>query len=258
MKLNSAVTEIPWSRRSEYYVTLPPGFDADESFSEFILSKVNSQPNQMTRLRFADNNSAALAVALLRQAQKIEVTRENEVVAILDSGIRISIEQSPTGTRLTNQATKLQLIPILDSQADLSQVIISPDGRMAATTFAAEKKTLARVWDIATGLPLSERLWGDDEIKDIAFTPDSARLLIADKFGVLRSWFFPDFKGDTPPWMLSMSEALTGQRVVGGADVQRMSPEEYAKMRRKFGEALTAAAAAGDQRARFLLAGRKR
>ena len=196
-------------------------------------------------------------MALLRQAQKIEVTRENEVVAILDSGIRISIEQSPTGTRLTNQATKLQLIPILDSQADLSQVIISPDGRMAATTFAAEKKTLARVWDIATGLPLSERLWGDDEIKDIAFTPDSARLLIADKFGVLRSWFFPDSKGDTPPWMLSMSEALAGQRVVGGADVQRISPEEYAKMRRKFGEALTAAAAAGDQRARFLLAGRK-
>ncbi len=249
---------IGFTRFGEYYVTLPPGFDADESFSELILSKANSQPNQRTRLRFADNNSAALAVALLRQAQKIEVTRENEVVAILDSGIRISIEQSPTGTRLTNQATKLQLIPILDSQADLSQVIISPDGRMAATTFAAEKKTLARVWDVATGLPLSERLWGDDEIKDIAFTPDSARLLIADKFGVLRSWFFPDSKGDTPPWMLSMSEALTGQRVVGGADVQRMSPEEYAKMRRKFGEALTAAAAAGDQRARFLLAGRKR
>lgn len=249
---------IGFTRFGEYYITLPPGFDADANYSEFILSKVHAEQNEQTRLRFADNSTAALALALVRQAQKVEVTRENEVVAILDSGIRISIEQSPTGTRLTNQATKLQLIPILDSQADLSQVIISPDGRMAAATFAAEKKTLARVWDIATGLPLSERLWGDDEIKDIAFTPDSTRLLIADKFGVLRSWFFPYFKGDTPAWMLSMSEALAGQRVVGGADVQRISPEDYAKMRRKFGEALTAAAAAGDPRARFLLAGRKR
>ncbi len=261
--LNGAGFDLPardglflgFTRYGEYFVMLPPAYKEDSNYSEIRLTKVDSQ-RQTIRLRFADHNTAALAVALLRQAHEIGIEEEKGVVATLPSGIKISIASSSAGA-LINQTTKAQLFPPLDSQADLSQLVLSPDGRMVATTFSEDKKTLARVWDLSTAQPLSERLWSEDEIKDMAFTPDSTKLLITDKYGVMRSWLFQDSKGDAPAWMTYMSEALGGLRVAGGTDVQRISPEEYTKMRREFVDLLRAAAS-GDERARFLLSSRKR
>lgn len=236
-----------FTRYGEYFMTRRPG-----AVPEITLWKLDSPLNPLIRLRFENQDTAQMAEALLRQAQELRL-RGSDVIAVLSSGIAISVVSSPAGALLMNERTKARLVVPVELGSDLSNLLFSPDGRLVAASFTSPEGSLLRVWDSTTGLPLSESLWYEGQIKFIAFTADSKRLLTTNQYGVLRSWFFNDFKHGTPSWMTRMGEALSGLRVVGGMDVQRVPTDEHAKLRREFWDALRAAAAAGDEGARFLL-----
>jgi uncharacterized protein (DUF1778 family) len=53
--------------------------------------------------------------------------------------------------------------------------------------------------------------------------------------------------------MREMGEALSGKRIVNEFDVQRLNPEEHARLRRDTEELLKKAASHGDLDAQFVL-----
>lgn len=236
-----------FTRYGEYFMTRRPG-----AAPEISLWKLDSPRSPLVRLRFENQDTAQMAEALIRQAQELRL-RGSDVVAVLSSGVAISVVSSPAGALLMNERAKARLVVPVELGSDLLNLLFSPDGRLVATSSTSPEGSLLRVWDSTTGLPLSESLWDEGQIKFIAFTADSKRLLTTNQYGVLRSWFFNDFKDGAPSWMTRMGEALSGLRVVGGMDVQRIPPDEHAKLRREFWAALRSAAASGDESAQFLL-----
>jgi hypothetical protein len=248
---------LGFARFGEFCLTLPPG-QLDGDYTAITLRRVDEGLTPLVTLRFADHGTAALAAALFRAAKEIRPAGAEGVVAVLDSGVEVSATNADAGGALTHGRTKRRLVPPLDSGADLSKLVLSPDGRLVAAIFREKEKSQARVWDAATGLPLSERLWHENAVASLAFSPDGRRLMTATVRGVLRTWYFGDFAGGAPSWAAHVSEALGGLHVAGGVDVQRLSSEEHARSRREFVAELERAAAAGDEAARFLLAGLRR
>jgi WD40 repeat protein len=258
---------LGFTRFGEFCMTLPPftfSGIGERSYTDITLRRVDEGLSPVVRLRFADHGTAALAAALFRGAKEIRPAGPDAVVAVLDSGVEVSAAASPAGAALTNERTKRRLVPPVDLAADLSALVVSPDGRLVAAplksnaqvssrVWEAGSKTYARVWDAATGLPLSDHLWHESALKSLAFSHDGQRLMTATERGTLREWFFGDFAGGTPAWAAHMGEALGGMRVVQGLDAQRLSAEEHARSRREFEAELARAAEAGDEAARFLL-----
>ncbi|MET0650426.1 MAG: TIR domain-containing protein [Pyrinomonadaceae bacterium] len=247
---------LGFTRFGEFCMVVPPVLTAN--YTEMTLLRIDERLTPLVRLRFADHGTAALAAALFRQARQIRTGGPGGVVATLDSGVDIYVTAAPAGAALTNGRTGRQLLPPLDFAVNMSMLMLSPDGRLVAACYSHDQKSLARVWDAATGLPLTERLWHENAVSSYAFSPDGARLMTATQTGVLRTWFVGDMRGAVPVWVGRASEALAGLRVVGGADVQRVTPGENARARREFAEALNAAAISGDEGARFLLGSQRR
>ncbi|HEX6185488.1 MAG TPA: WD40 repeat domain-containing protein, partial [Pyrinomonadaceae bacterium] len=266
-------TFLDFTRYGEFCMTSPPFSFAGiglGSYTEFTLRRVDEGLTPVARLRFAEHRAAALAAALFRGAKEIRPTGPDSVVAVLDSGVEVSVVNTRSGAVLTNERTKRRLVPPLDSAADPFKLVISPDGRLIAAPIkpkagtssrkweSVSRRTFVRVWDAATGLPLSNQLWHEGALKSLTFSPDGRRLMTATEHGTLRDWFFDDFAGRVPPWAAHMGEALGGMRVAGGLDAQRLPAKEHSRSRSEFEAALARAAASGDEAARFLLEALKR
>jgi serine/threonine protein kinase/WD40 repeat protein len=114
----------------------------------------------------------------------------------------------------------------LPARAASFSATFSPDGRWVLTV-----GTDARIWDAATGLPVSVPLDGSST----AFTPDGKHLLNVGTDGSARLWLFADSIG--PAWILDLAEALarcrfdaTGSRVFfqgkPAEDFQRLVAQE--------------------------------
>ena len=84
-------------------------------------------------------------------------------------------------------------------------VAFSPDGHRLAT--ASRDKT-ARLWDAATGLPLSEPFRHGGEVRRVRFEPSGARLLTVSDEDAAHLWDIPEFSGEVPAWLLTLSDVL--------------------------------------------------
>lgn len=241
-----------FTRFGEFFMVTPPlAARGDDTVLE--LWSVGGELTRLARLRFAGQSTAALAKVIFKGAQRIRGAGPDMLVATLDAGVEVYARDEGGGAVLTKAGTKMRLVPPLGSDIFLGAAVISPDGRLVAAPFAAQGGLTVRVWDAATGLPLTEPIW-HEAIMWLAFSADSRRPLTFTVWGARREWFCGDFAGGAPAWAARMSEALTGLRVAGGVDVERLPPEDHARARREFEAALAGAAGAGDEAARFLRA----
>jgi WD40 repeat protein len=78
----------------------------------------------------------------------------------------------------------------------VSDLTFSRDGRWLAT--ACEDHT-ARVWNAATGAPITPWLPHDFEARQVVFSPDNTRLITRTRRGAARVWSLPTGEPLTPP-----------------------------------------------------------
>jgi hypothetical protein len=103
----------------------------------------------------------------------------------------------------------------------------SPDGQRVAT--AALDRT-ARVWDAATGQPLSEPLVHDGRVVRARFSPDGRWLLTAARHGHL--WELFQANSPAPPWLADLAEAVAGRCIGPDGFEVAVEPDRLAKIRR--------------------------
>jgi WD40 repeat protein/tetratricopeptide (TPR) repeat protein len=95
-------------------------------------------------------------------------------VAVMDTG-RLQIWDAVGG--------RLRLV--ITKDAALSDFAFSPDGKQVAT---ASRDRTARVWDVATGQPVTAPLRHDGPVNQVAFSPDVGRLVTASDDRTARLW----------------------------------------------------------------------
>src|SRR5262249_24352430 len=92
---------------------------------------------------------------------------------------------------------------------EVKQAVFSPDGRLVVT--ASVDKT-ARVWEAATGLPLTPRLKHPATVMLAAFNRDASRLVTVSADGTARVWGMqPDKR--PPVDLLTKARLLAGQEL---------------------------------------------
>jgi WD40 repeat protein/serine/threonine protein kinase len=68
---------------------------------------------------------------------------------------------------------------------ELHALAFCPEGRMLATACA---DGTARIWDVATGSPLSSPLRHDGPVRDVAFSPEGRQVITSGDDGAVRRW----------------------------------------------------------------------
>jgi hypothetical protein len=86
----------------------------------------------------------------------------------------------------------------------------SPDGRRLLTT---ADKVASRVWDVATGLPLTEPIPHEGPMLRAWFLAGRDEILTATHRGVLARFRFWEARAAAPAWLPEMAEALAGRRL---------------------------------------------
>jgi WD40 repeat protein len=92
----------------------------------------------------------------------------------------------------------------IDVQAAVGNAAFSPDGTRVVT--ASEDNT-ARVWDAATGNPLSPPLHHQQGVRSAAFSPDGTRVVTASEDQTARVWDVPLASGPLAEWRATMDRA---------------------------------------------------
>jgi hypothetical protein len=76
---------------------------------------------------------------------------------------------------------------------------------------ASEDQTV-RVWDTATGQPVSDALKHESPVTFARFSPDGQRVLTISR-DAARSWDIPPSAAPAPDWLVPLAEAISGQSV---------------------------------------------
>jgi hypothetical protein len=105
----------------------------------------------------------------------------------------------------------------------------SPDERWIGT--ASDDRT-ARVWDAATGYPVTEPLGFEIRAVSLLWEKDGAHFLTASKDGYILRWKSPDEKA-APPWLPDLAEALAGKRSEPGGGSVPVTVDRLDDLRRQ-------------------------
>ena len=85
---------------------------------------------------------------------------------------------------------------------------------------------LARLWDSATGRPLTEWLdTGGRYATSACFDPTGQLIATANEDQVARVWQFPPAPTPVPEWFIAFAEAVAGVRLSAHANVELVPPQ---------------------------------
>jgi WD40 repeat protein len=135
-----------------------------------------------------------------------EVVHAHQVVSVedLNSSHEIKTVTKPFDIRLENgltvKVTRRMCEGALGSPAAeaklVDHAVFSPDGQHVAV---AENETTVRIWDVATGKPLTPLLHHKHAVHCAAFSPDGKLLITATSSGAARVWDTQTGELLTPP-----------------------------------------------------------
>jgi len=111
---------------------------------------------------------------------------------------------------------------------------------------------LVRLWDSATGAPVSQWLWHESQILDASFSDDGWIWTLTAE-GRVRRWPADTADLQTADWIDAIAEPASGMRLLSVADVSALDESELTTSRWRFRQQLEAAARGGDQLARWFL-----
>lgn len=165
-------------------------------------------------------------------------------------GAKILVEISDTTFNFRNAATGLPLTIPRGFDDHTVPIAFSPDGKWIAMVPNKSERGV-RVFEAATGLPVSEEMWHNSSVKNIGFAADGQSLLTVTDDGTVRRWNFAAGGAEKFDWLQGLGEAVTGIRFTPDG-FEYMLPAEYLRLKNSFMEKLRVAAMS-DQRACFIL-----
>jgi len=136
------------------------------------------------------------AVTLAGRTARLWDLKSADSATLLYSWIGVNhAEFSPDGSRLLmaddfGEASVWRLDPIEEAavvrhESPVLHATFSPDGKLIAT---ASTDHVARVWDAASGAPLSPPLYHEDTVTHVAFDPGQLRLATVTAGNLVRVW----------------------------------------------------------------------
>ena len=97
----------------------------------------------------------------------------------------------------------------------------------------------ARLWDGATGLPLSGWVKNGPSLKRAHLSPDGRWALSAAETGTVRVWPVLYASLPAPPWLPELAEALAGRRLRDNDILEPVPPERLVTLNKSVGGGTT-------------------
>lgn len=223
---------IHFLQNGRYYLY---GSSGSVSIAMRPLRKVAGDTSDRELIRFyfggVSRLSDILGRALLRQVIAIE-TAVDEVKLSLSSGAVLKVARLPnngSGELRANQGGFPITRPKYDEVGPRDVVALSSDARWLAVA----GENFVRIWDAATGLPLTEKVAIAGAPLDLAFVEDNTRVQITTKEGhlfELRTRF--DWAG-RPAWLEFLGEGVTAQTLKDDGTFSRLNATSADAVRKK-------------------------
>jgi WD40 repeat protein len=164
------------------------------------------------------------AQRFLEQGRVLVARHPMKALPYLVAARRQGIDRSEIGNLFAQAARAAPLATLVDHCAIVNSVMFSPDG----TRLITRCDRTARVWDTATGAPLTV-LEHDGTVTTAAFSPDGTRVVTASEDGTARVWNATTGKPVTPPLRHPLAVAAAvfspdGTRVITTTGRNRQEP----------------------------------
>ena len=223
-----------------------------------LIVQSTNRPDESIELRFSEDGTKALFVALFDSAQEVRLASPSVLELVMDSGLRLLVKSSLQGVEIVDQKSQV-LSPIFAqtfNQYAFAQEFalprvedISADGTLLALRI--DHHTV-RIYENRTRRPVSEPFWHEAPLTLVKFSGPADVLTITDR-GEKRLWHVGNANRPIPAWMYSIGEAISGFRLMNEIELQRISLVEHAELRERNLKSLQKAAATGDIDAQIVL-----
>lgn len=175
-------------------------------------------------------DDSVLGSVLLSLKKQLAGKQSGEITRLVfsPSGELVASGSTDKFARLWDRRT-LQLRAELAHDATVNCVAFSPDGKRLATSTASP--TQVRVWDVATGQPLSEWIQPgpDGPVAAVKFSADGTFLIASSGW----KWRLHPVSAPTPAWLFDLAEGIAGFRYDNHGIPQPIGPEEFGKIKVK-------------------------